>query len=451
MIVCEMVGRSRSVWLLLLACGCHTRSGGDAALIYAQVAPAIAYVESPTAAGSAVLLSDGHLVTNAHVVWPFTQVRVVFPDGSEFPHAPVQAMDALTDLALLGPLPRRSELALDVSSLVPVGSRVYLLGYPGEAESFPQPAITQGLLSRVRRAGFLGLTYLQTDAMIGAGQSGGALLSDAGKLIGISGLGEFGEAGFALVASAPDVAAVVRDLSAPRRQRTLQREIPLGGGSKEHKITLSDYWDERLFVAHVPSPDFDWRLRLDGDASVSVYGPDGDLIAPDDVTTAGPHFVVVFQHGNGRKTARLRSNLELIPYADPDDGHVLAVGELYRGVMDYAADDDRLLLPLTRGQSVTIRADGLFDPRLYVAPPDGDSESLAFNDDGGGGLYDKARSSISWPHTAARSSSGSTTATTTLPAATSSASCLRPERYAASCSVRLTAGLRSFQICASTR
>ena len=50
-----------------------------------------------------------------------------------------------------------------------------LITYPGESEPFPQPAISQGILSRLREWEPIGMTYLQTDADISAGQSGGVL------------------------------------------------------------------------------------------------------------------------------------------------------------------------------------------------------------------------------------------------------------------------------------
>lgn len=72
--------------------------------VFARVAPAVAFIETPTGTGSGVLIEDGYVVTNAHVVWPFQTVRVVFPDGSEFLDAPVLNWDLMADLAIIGPL-----------------------------------------------------------------------------------------------------------------------------------------------------------------------------------------------------------------------------------------------------------------------------------------------------------------------------------------------------------
>ena len=85
---------------------------------------------------------------------------------------------------------------------------VFLVGFPGGIESGdPEIALAGGLLSRLREDDTFGLTYLQTDAAIAGGQSGGALVDEDGTVLGISGLG-FAEE-FALALSSDDVAASV--------------------------------------------------------------------------------------------------------------------------------------------------------------------------------------------------------------------------------------------------
>ena len=51
-----------------------------------------------------MLIEGGYVVTNAHVVWPFDEVRVVFPNGADFTAAPVKSIDVLGDLAVIGPI-----------------------------------------------------------------------------------------------------------------------------------------------------------------------------------------------------------------------------------------------------------------------------------------------------------------------------------------------------------
>ena len=71
------------------------------AAVFPAVSPSIAFVETQTGTGSSILIDERRLITNSHVVWPFTQVRVVFPDGMEFLDAPVIAMDLMADLAII--------------------------------------------------------------------------------------------------------------------------------------------------------------------------------------------------------------------------------------------------------------------------------------------------------------------------------------------------------------
>ena len=157
--------------------------------IFDKVSPSIAFIETVTGTGSGVLIDGGYVVTNAHVVWPFDTVRVVFPDGSEFHGVPVNGWDLLAGLAVLGPIDAPTDtLALVDGESWPIGTDMFLIGYPGEVEEFPQPTIARGLLSRVREWESIGITYLQTDAPVIGGQSGGAAVSNMGEVIGISGL-----------------------------------------------------------------------------------------------------------------------------------------------------------------------------------------------------------------------------------------------------------------------
>ncbi|MBX3011581.1 MAG: trypsin-like peptidase domain-containing protein, partial [Caldilineaceae bacterium] len=158
-----------------------------AAAIFAQISPSVAFIETPTGTGSGVLIEHGYLLSNAHVVWPFEQVRVVFPDGQEYLDVPVHAWDLMADLALIGPL----DVALPPVKLVDgsklaIGSDIYLIGYPAEIETFPQPAITNGILSRLRTWDAIDYTFFQVDAITVGGQSGGIMVTHTGDVVGVS-------------------------------------------------------------------------------------------------------------------------------------------------------------------------------------------------------------------------------------------------------------------------
>ena len=184
----------------------------SSAEVYALVSPSVPFIETSAGTGSGVLIEGGYVVTNYHVVWPYEAVWVVFPDGTELENVPVAGWDPMADLAVLGPV-RVSAPPLELRNGedMVIGSELFLVGYPAEVDLFPQPSITRGILSRFREWDRLGMTYLQTDAAIAGGQSGGALVNSKGEVIGISGL-SFSEAGFGMVASSADVVPIVEQL-----------------------------------------------------------------------------------------------------------------------------------------------------------------------------------------------------------------------------------------------
>jgi serine protease DegS len=139
-----------------------------------------------TAFGSAVVIDpEGYLVTNFHVVAEAAEIRVQLSDG-RLANPEVVGVDAETDLALLkvdlGTLPA---IPLGNSSQLRIGDVVLAIGNPyGLTKS-----VTQGIVSATGR-GLLDLAsfenFIQTDAAINAGNSGGALINIAGELVGIN-------------------------------------------------------------------------------------------------------------------------------------------------------------------------------------------------------------------------------------------------------------------------
>jgi len=139
-----------------------------------------------TSFGSAVIIDpDGYLVTNFHVVGGAAEIRVQLGDG-RIVEPVVVGVDAETDLALLkidvGTLPA---IQLGSSANLRIGDVVLAIGNPyGLTKS-----VTQGIVSATGR-GLLSLAtfenFIQTDAAINAGNSGGALINSKGELVGIN-------------------------------------------------------------------------------------------------------------------------------------------------------------------------------------------------------------------------------------------------------------------------
>jgi S1-C subfamily serine protease len=313
--------------------------------IFARISPSVVFLETLATTGSGVLTEGRYIITNAHVVWPFDEVRIVFADGSEHLKVPVLGLDLLGDLAVLGPINTENKpLGLRDGEGMLIGSNVFLIGYPAEAEQFPKPTITSGILSRIRQWEAIQMTYLQTDAAIAGGQSGGVLVSDEGEIIGISGF-SFSEAQFGLVASAADVQNRIRRLSAGEDVSGLgARPDFFAAGQKEHSFTLENRVDRRMFLIEPPD-NGPVSITLDGQNDggfivVDMYG--NALIEVDEQfsgTESGsftpaftvPHFLHVWQSSHASGEYRLSSNVNLIPYPDPDDGKTVKVGQTFRG------------------------------------------------------------------------------------------------------------------------
>ena len=57
--------------------------------VFEAVSPSVAFIDTDLFTGSGVLIEGNYIITNAHVVWPLNEARIVFPDGSEFLDVPV--------------------------------------------------------------------------------------------------------------------------------------------------------------------------------------------------------------------------------------------------------------------------------------------------------------------------------------------------------------------------
>jgi len=139
--------------------------------------------------GSGVILTnDGYIVTNNHVVKEADEVNVTLFDGRSYP-AKIIGNDPLTDLALLKISEKNlSFIQFGDSDTIEVGEWVVAVGNPFNLAS----TVTAGIVSaKARNINILKdqgaiESFIQTDAAVNPGNSGGALVSLQGKLIGIN-------------------------------------------------------------------------------------------------------------------------------------------------------------------------------------------------------------------------------------------------------------------------
>jgi serine peptidase DegS len=139
-----------------------------------------------SALGSGVIVdTQGHIVTNHHVIAGSNKIRVQLADG-RVADAVIVGSDPDTDLAVMKiSLSNLPVMPLGRSDRVQVGDVVLAIGTPlGLSQT-----VTHGIVSAVGRAS-LGVAnyenFIQTDAAINVGNSGGALVSARGELIGIN-------------------------------------------------------------------------------------------------------------------------------------------------------------------------------------------------------------------------------------------------------------------------
>ncbi|MGH7145872.1 MAG: Do family serine endopeptidase [Planctomycetota bacterium] len=144
-------------------------------------------VQQPYAAGSGVIFdNDGHILTNYHVVKGSDMIKVRLMDKRVFT-AKLIGTDPHTDLAVLQIQGQHLHAAqLGDSNTMQVGDWVLALGNPFGLDH----TVTAGIVSGIGRSNFQGLSdyqqYIQTDAAINSGNSGGPLVNLDGQVIGIN-------------------------------------------------------------------------------------------------------------------------------------------------------------------------------------------------------------------------------------------------------------------------
>jgi len=191
-------------------------------VVQVNVQKSIQVVGTSSVGSGFVYDSEGHIITNAHVVDDAKKIVVTFLDGRSY-NAQLVGSDPFTDIAvikvnaentLLHPLPTGD------SSQLKVGEQIAAIGNPyGLSGSMTSGIVSQlGRLLPAQNSGFSIPDVIQTDAAINPGNSGGPLLNMRGEVVGIntaiqSAIGEFTGVGFAIPSKTVDkiVPVLIKD------------------------------------------------------------------------------------------------------------------------------------------------------------------------------------------------------------------------------------------------
>ncbi len=319
--------------------------------------------------GSGVIISaDGYIVTNNHVIDGADRLEVLLNDNSTY-DARVIGTDEATDLALL----KIDATGLDAisfgdSEAVKVGEWVLAVGNPFGFNS----TVTAGIVSAKARSlshnsrnGQMGIeSFIQTDAALNPGNSGGALVNLKGELIGInsaiySNTGSY--SGFSFAIPTTIVKKVIIDL---KQYGTVQRaQLGCTGTeltaaiAKEKGITATK---TGFIIAEVSDRSTAKELGLkEDDVIVAINGTEvgthAQLVEQLSKYRPGDKIAVTYYRNNERitKSATLRNNQGST--AITKKGDFASLGCAFKKL----SDETRRNLELSNGVQVTGLTNGL--------------------------------------------------------------------------------------------
>ena len=253
------------------------------------------------ATGSGVIISsDGFIVTNNHVVEGADELTVTLNDNREY-SARIIGTDKTTDLALIKIDGRNlPTLPIGDSDKLKVGEWVLAVGNPFNLNS----TVTAGIVSaKARSLGANGVeSFIQTDAAINSGNSGGALVNTQGELVGINAMlysqtGSYAGYGFAIPTTIMNKA--VADL---KQYGTVQRALLGIQGTDVHNYI--DQQKEQGKEVNLGTNDGIYIAKVDADGA----GADAGLAEGDIITTV-----------DGKKVSKMAELQEIMAGKRPGD------------------------------------------------------------------------------------------------------------------------------------
>ena len=277
-----------------------------------------------TATGSGFVIdSEGHILTNNHVVEGADKIQVTLGDSDASHSAEVVGADPATDLALLkvdAPADQLHPLQLGSSAKMEVGDPVVAIGNPFGLDR----TVTSGIVSALQRQiqapnGFSISNVIQTDAAINPGNSGGPLINAQGEVIGINsqietGGGGNGNVGIGFAIPIDTVKAEIEQLMTTGEVEHAFLGISGATISPELARAVNLPVDEGVLVQSVVQGGPAEEAGIKGGSTSATIGGAGISLGGDILTEA-----------DGKKITSMDEIVELVNAAEPGDTIELTV------------------------------------------------------------------------------------------------------------------------------
>ena len=193
-------------------------ASSDFSEVIEQAVPSVVTIRTNVAQGTGFIINnDGYIITNAHVLSGAREVKAITYD-KQILNAKLIGYSTDLDVALLKVSGSFNKLELADSNDVQTGEKVIAIGNPLGL----QFSVSEGIVSAVHRAGINELeAYIQTDAALNPGNSGGPLINKKGEVIGINNFKVSGGESLGFALESNYLRDVVNEISSRALNQTL--------------------------------------------------------------------------------------------------------------------------------------------------------------------------------------------------------------------------------------
>lgn len=356
----------------------------DPSEILGLLSQQVVRVETPSGAGSGILLDSGHIVTVAAVVWPFEQARLRFMDGTVIENVPVVASDLLLGVSVVGPLNVDFDLRPFLSGeVIEVGDPASIVGFGIGSEDPNILGIAEGEVSHWQFWEPGGLAFFHTTPNVlpydldEVESISGTVVSKSGQVTGMFRSTYQGfEDDFVysnLVIPADDVLRIADKLIGdPNSNDLAGRGLDWSRGSSELELQFSPLHSSEVFLIEANvGANVEITASGSGDGQIAVirsdftemaleeYGSEsGAATVNFDVANSMAHYLFVGNWSEETLSSTVHSTAPLIPFTDPDDGPITKAISM-TGFSDYYFDSDVFEIQLKAGDSIVAVAESI--------------------------------------------------------------------------------------------